>query len=288
MEEKLIIFAALGYPEKANPALPAIPADWEAVVESAVAARKAGASIVHLHGPVDHEGKTIPDGWARLAEDIRKRCDVLIDFGRASSPLEERKTLLGLGTGKPDFMGICLSEHDYASLRGVRDVKFVHTRAELEEYARCCLETGVKPCWEVWQLGGIWNFNYLAAQGLVAKPYWLELFVGTEGGTWSPPTTEEIGHRINNLPADSVYMVAPRGTAGPIGQTRMAAFVIIKGGHLRLGGQDIPYYTDGVPAKSNAQLIERIVRIAKELGREIATPADTRRILGLPASADIA
>src|SRR5262249_16245928 len=83
-------------------------------------------------------------------------------------------TLPRPGTGNPDFMGICLSEHDYASLRGVRDVKFVHTRVELEEYARCCLETGVKPCLEVWHLGGIWNFNYLAAQGLVVKPYWLE------------------------------------------------------------------------------------------------------------------
>jgi len=56
----------------------------------------------------------------------------------------------------------------------------------------------------------------------------------------------------------------------------------MKGGHLRLGGQDIPFYADGVPAKSNAQLIERIARIATELGREIATPDDTRRILGLP------
>lgn len=79
MEEKLIIFAALGYPEKANPSLPVIPANWEEVVESAVAAKKAGASIVHLHGPVDREGKTIPDGWARLTEEIRKRCDVLVD-----------------------------------------------------------------------------------------------------------------------------------------------------------------------------------------------------------------
>ena len=60
-------------------------------MESAVAARKAGASIVHLHGPVDSEGTTIPDGWARLAEDIRQRCDVLIDFGRASSPRAEQQ-----------------------------------------------------------------------------------------------------------------------------------------------------------------------------------------------------
>ena len=73
-----------------------------------------------------------------------------------------------------------------------------------------------------------------------------------------------------------------RGTAGPLGQTRMLAFVIIKGGHVRLGTQDVPYYADGVPAKSNAQLVERIVRIATELGREIATPDDARKILGLP------
>jgi 3-keto-5-aminohexanoate cleavage enzyme len=93
---------------------------------------------------------------------------------------------------------------------------------------------------------------------------------------------EEIDHRINNLPLDSVYSVTARGTAGPLGQTRMLTFVIIKGGHVRLGTQDIPYYTDGVPAKSNAQIVERIVRIATELGREIATPEDAREMLGLP------
>lgn len=67
-----------------------------------------------------------------------------------------------------------------------------------------------------------------------------------------------------------------------MGQTRMLAFAIIKGAHVRLGAQDMAYYSDGVPAKSNAQLVERLVRIATELGREVATPDDTRRILGLP------
>jgi len=51
---------------------------------------------------------------------------------------------------------------------------------------------------------------------------------------------------------------------------------------VRLGAQDIPYYADGVPAKSNAQLVERMVRIATDLGREIAAPDDVRRILGMP------
>ncbi|MBI2989310.1 MAG: 3-keto-5-aminohexanoate cleavage protein [Deltaproteobacteria bacterium] len=283
--EKLIVFAALGYPGTANPALPAMPATWEELVESAVAAGKAGASIVHFHGPHDKDGKIVPDRWGRLVEEIRKRCDVLIDFGQAGAPLEQRKPLLQLGTGKPDFLAVSLTNHDYRRRhqeRGDYDVYYQHPRQELEEYARCCLENGVKPHWEIWHLGGLWNLEYLAKQGLVAKPYWLELLFGTPGGSWSPPTIEEINHRINHLSPDSVYSVTARGTAGPIGQTRMLTFVIIKGGHVRLGTQDIAYYSEGVPAKSNAQIVERIVRVATELGREVATPDDTRRILHLP------
>jgi len=283
--EKLIIFAALGYPGTANPALPAMPATWEGLVESAVAARDAGASIVHFHGPHDKDGKIIPDAWGRMTEEIRRRCDVLIDFGQAGAPWEQRKPLLQLGTGKPDFFAVSLTNHDYRRhhpQRGDYDVYYSHTRQELEEYARCCAGNGVKPHWEIWHLGGLWNFDYLTKQTLVAKPYWLELLFGTPGGTWSPPTLEEINHRINSLPADSVYSVTARGTARPMEQTRMLTFVIIKGGHVRLGTQDIAYYADGVPAKTNAQLVERIVRIATELGREIATPDDTRSMLGLP------
>jgi 3-keto-5-aminohexanoate cleavage enzyme len=283
--EKLIIFAALGYPGAANPQLPAIPATWDELIESAVAARAAGACIVHFHGPHDSEGKIIPDRWGQLAEVIRKRCDVLIDFGQAGAPWEQRKPLLQLGTGKPDFFAVSLTNHDYRRHhpeRGDYDVYYSHTREELESYARGCAEFGVKPHWEIWNPGALWNLDFLAKQELIAKPYWLELLFGTPGGTWAPPTMEEINLRINSLPADSVYSVTARGTAGPIGQTRMLTFVILKGGHVRLGTQDIPHYTDGVPAKSNAQLVERMVRIATDLGREVATPADARRMLGLP------
>jgi 3-keto-5-aminohexanoate cleavage enzyme len=61
----------------------------------------------------------------------------------------------------------------------------------------------------------------------------------------------------------------------------MLTLGIIRGGHVRLGTQDIPYYADGVPAKSNAELVARVARIARELGREVATPDDARRVLGV-------
>src|SRR5574341_1033522 len=199
-------------------------------------------SVWVVTGPHDDEGKIIPERWGRLAERIRERCDVLIDFGQAGAPWEQRKPLLELGNGKPDFFAVSLTNHDYRRHhpdRGDYDVYYAHTREELEKYARGCAEHGVKPHWEIWHPGGLWNLECLTKQGLVAKPYWLELLFGTPGGAWSPPTIEEINNRINHLPPESVYSVTARGTAGPIGQTRMLTLVIIKGGHVRLGTQDI-------------------------------------------------
>jgi 3-keto-5-aminohexanoate cleavage enzyme len=285
--EKLIIYAAVGFPEKpAGPFIPAIPRNWDELVDSAVAAHEAGASIVHLHGPLDNKGRIIPEKWAELGRAVRRRCDVLIDFGKAGAPLEQRMELMRLGADNPDFMAVSLTGHDYRRIDsdgGQFDVYYEHKREELEEYARILPEAGIKPAWELWHLGGLWNFHYLVERGLVAKPYWLNLFFGTPGGVWSPPTVEEITHRIAQLPPDAPYLLAPRGTAGPMGQTRMLTLGIIKGGHVRLGTQDMAYYTEGVPAQSNAQIVARIARISRELGREIATPDDTRRILGLPA-----
>jgi uncharacterized protein (DUF849 family) len=160
--EKLIIFAALGYPRTDVPSLPAVPNSWEDLVESAVAARAAGASIVHFHGSHDSDGKIIPERWGQLAEAIRKRCDVLIDFGQAGAPWEQCKPLLQLGTGKPDFFAVSLTNHDYRRHhpeRGDYDVYYSHTREELETYASGCAEFGVKPHWEIWNPGALWNLD---------------------------------------------------------------------------------------------------------------------------------
>ena len=282
--EKLIIYAAIGYPGGANPKYPAIPSTWEKMLDEAAAVREAGASIIHFHGPHDSERRIVPDEWGKLAENIRKVSGLLIDFGQAGAPLDQRIPLMKLGTGRPDFMGISLTNHDYRRYnekRGHHDVYYTHPRSELEEYCALVREYKIKPNWEVWHLGGMWNFNYLAEKGLVDKPYWFNLLFGTPGGVWSPSSVAEINHRLDHMPEGSHSLLAPRGPAGPINQTRMLTLGMIRGGHVRCGAQDIPEYTDGVPAKSNSEIVARIARIAKELGREIATPDDTRRILGM-------
>jgi uncharacterized protein (DUF849 family) len=70
--EKLIIYVCPGSPDYANPKYPGIPKSWDALVEEAIACREAGASIIHLHGPQEAGGRLIPEGWAKVTEDIRK------------------------------------------------------------------------------------------------------------------------------------------------------------------------------------------------------------------------
>ena len=281
--EKLIIYAAVGFPENSD--IPAIPKTWDQLLDSAVAAHEAGASIIHVHGPIDEKHRIIPEKWAELGRKLRDRCDVLIDFGKAGAPLDQRIPLMQLGRDNPDFMAVSLTGHDYrrqSAELGAHDVYYEHKRDELEQYAKLLPEAGIVPAWELWHAGGVWNLHYLIDKGLVKAPYWLNLFFGTPGSVWSPPTVEEITLRIAGLPKGAPFLLAPRGTAGPMGQTRMLTYGIIQGGHVRLGTQDVAYYADGVPAQSNAQLIARIARISRELGREVATTDDARRILGLP------
>ena len=287
--DKLIIYVATGFPDNANPKFPAIPATNEKLIEEAIACREAGASIVHFHGPHDPKDrlKLIPDKWGKMAEEIRKASGLLIDFGQAGAPWKERKKLLKLGTGKPDFMGVSLTSHDYrrySDKRGGYDVSYHHPRPELVEYAATTKEYGVKPNWEVWWLGGLWNFNYLEQQGLIEKPYWFNLLFGTEGEVWSPATMKEVNHRIDHMPKGSHSLIAPRNKNDPIKSLHLHTLGIMRGCHVRVGAQDIPYFSKGKPAKSNVELVSRIARIAKDLGRQIATPDDVRKMLKLPGA----
>jgi 3-keto-5-aminohexanoate cleavage enzyme len=279
--DKLIIYLAVGYPGYARPELPAIPKSWDDMVEQIIAASQAGASIVQFRGP-DDQGRMVADRWGRLVENVRKHSDILISFGQAGPPFRERKALLELGAANPDIMAVSLTNHDFhwGPDRPQSDVYYNHARAELHDYAQALRAAKVKPAWEVWHAGGVWTLNYLVERGLIAGPHLLTLIFGAPGSTWSPATPQEVGHRVDLLPADSHYLVGTLG-CGPQLQLPLLTFSIIKGGHVRLGGQDTPYYLDGVPAQSNAQLVERIVRISRELGREIATPDDTRRMLGM-------
>lgn len=268
----------------------AVPTTLEQIADAAFGAYQSGAAVIHVHGPAraDQGGGTRLDEEASRKMNllIRERCgDAILQFGLAGIPLEQRRTLIENPEGRPDMMSVCLTEHDY-NFDGL-ELNFMHPRAEIEEYARLCKAHGVKPEFEVFHLGALYNLEWLEKKGLVEKPYWLSLFFSPKGGVWTPPTVDEVSHRVRYLPPGVVFQACAwagmRGTADASAQARVLTTCMLLGGHVRVGLEDHERcWWNGQPARSNAELVARIARIANELGRSVATAAEARAMMGLP------
>jgi 3-keto-5-aminohexanoate cleavage enzyme len=118
--------------------------------------RDNGASVLHIHG----EGQ-----WALVMSEVRKRTDILIQCGMSSIPLKDRMDIMHQ---KADMISIILNHHDEAFAEV--DCNMLHTKAELEDYAAACRSYGVKPEFEVWHSGSIWNHRRLIGKGLLDPP----------------------------------------------------------------------------------------------------------------------
>jgi 3-keto-5-aminohexanoate cleavage enzyme len=262
-QEKLIVTVTVAkawiYPEAKN-----YPTTPEEIADTVFHCYEAGASIAHVHLPKRACKKTVAL--------IRERCDIIIQAGMSSDPIQKRQELFD---AKPDMVSIILNHHDEAFL----DIELnrLHPRKELEEYCKVCRKTDIKAEFEVWHHGSIWNLNYLAKKKLVNPPYYLTLFLGWPGGTWSPPTKDELFHRIQYLPAKSVCSVSVMGSD----QNVILPYAIELGKHVRIGTEDYPYLNKGVMATDNAELVRKIVRIGKQKGRHIADPSEARTIIGI-------
>lgn len=265
--DKLIITNCAADSRK-HPGVPKRLQTPDAVATAARESWEAGAAIAHIHG--------IPmklDSWEPLTKAVRERCpDVLVQFGIAAMGLKGRQKIIHL---KPDMASIALGSHDFAFIDG--DLVIEHTRQEIEDQARLFNDHGVKPEFECFNLGHLWNLEWLLDKGLVAEPVLLTIFFGWPGGFYSPPTVKELLHRIEHLPKGCIFSTSVAGLT----QTALETVAIIQGGHVRVGFEDEPYYMEGMLAGSNAQLVARIARISRELGREPATVEETRRMLKL-------
>jgi 3-keto-5-aminohexanoate cleavage enzyme len=117
----------------------------------------------------------------------------------------------------------------------------------------------------------------LRKQGYIKDPMHFDMVMGVNGGITGE--LRDFVFLVGSIPAGSTYTVAGMGRF----EFPLAAAAIIHGGHVRVGFEDNVYLSKGVLAKSNGELVEKVVRLAKEFGREIATPAEARQILGLKA-----
>lgn len=143
--------------------------------------------------------------------------------------------------------------------------------------ARILKECGVKPELECYDVGMINNCVFLRDTGALEDPLYFQCVMGVLGGI--PATVDNLIHMQRCIPPRAPWSVCAVGlNEWPIVTTAM-----ILGGHVRVGFEDNIYLAKGAQAKSNAEMVEKVVRIARELDREIATPKEARTILSLPS-----
>jgi 3-keto-5-aminohexanoate cleavage enzyme len=290
--DKLIITvtvdSTMSYP--GNPLCPPTE-DTAAVAKEYIRSVNAGASIVHIHGvhTLEHEiqadgrrlSKTNFEGWRDLQEKIKAGSDPIVQFGIASARFEEKVRLMDL---HPDMMAIAFNAHDEFfqpdAAYAANEMYASHPRDELEGYSRIAKDKGVKVEVESFHTGAFWNMEFIARMGLLPEPIWTTLFLGWPGGSWTPPTPKALIYMLDHLPKDRAINWNT-SVMDPPTQWQILTLAIMMGGHVRVGWEDNPYLEDGTRAETNALLVEKIVRIARELGREVATPAEARQIIGI-------
>jgi len=247
------------------------------VAASVLEAYKAGAAVAQVRAVSRPEEPGVPrtsmQDWIELRDRIREKCDIILHFGVAAMSVDERISILELG---PDMASFLLGHHDLRFENG-QNLYTLRTREDNQRLLEAHVRTGVKPEFELFHTGLTWNMRYLIERVPIAKPYWCTLFLGWPGGEWSPPTPEELLNRLKALPEDATYTLSTVGDE----QTALSALAIHLGGHVRIGFGDYAYYRPGVPADSNAHFVQRIVRLADDLSRPVATADQARDILGI-------
>jgi 3-keto-5-aminohexanoate cleavage enzyme len=133
----------------------------------------------------------------------------------------------------------------------------------------------IKPELESYHPGCAWVVDYLIEQKLLDPPYWIQTVMGVQTASW--PTIDNLLQLLRDLPDETLWLCSGIGPA----QLPMTTLAILLGGHVRVGLEDNIYYRRGEKATSNAQLVERAVRLTHELNREVATPQQAREILGM-------
>lgn len=275
--EKLIITAAICGAEVLKEHNPAVPYTVEECVREAKSAYDAGASIIHLHVRYDDGTPTQDKERFRIImEAIRKACPRAIiqpSTGGAVGMSDDERL-------QPTELNPEMATLDCGTLNFGGDDIFVNTETTIMNFGKRMIERGIKPELEVFDVSMIEMALRMRKKGFITDLMHFDFVMGVNGGI--DGSIRNFSFLRDAIPAGSTYTVAGIGRH----EFPLAALAIVDGGHVRVGFEDNVYLSKGVLAKSNGELVEKVVRMAKELGREIATPDEAREILGLKPLAE--
>jgi 3-keto-5-aminohexanoate cleavage enzyme len=271
MDGKIVITCACTGAETTKAQNPALPVTPEEIAQAAADARDAGAAILHLHVR-DGEGRPTqdPEVFRRAVSLIRARSDIVVELTTGGAIGDEPEERLA---------PIVILEPEMASL-DCGTVNFgedciVNTLPTMRKFAREFRAHGVRATLECFDLGHVWASRILEREGLLDRPLHYGFVLGVPGSV--PYSPEILQSFIRALPGGANFTVMGIGKASLSAQFG----AIASGGWIRVGFEDNVYYARGRPAKSNAELVERAARIAREAGLEPATPDDVRAYLRL-------
>lgn len=270
--EKLIITAAICGAEVTKEQNPAVPYTLEEMVREAKSAYEAGAAVIHVHVRWDDGTPTQDRERFRVVMDaIREACPgvILIPSTGGAVGMTPAERL------QPTELMPEMATLDCGTCNFGDDI-FVNDMPTLRAFGQRMMEHNIKPEFECFEIGHVETALTLAKKGLVpGAPMQFNFVLGVPGCT--PATIPDLCYLVGRIPAGSTWTVTGIGRHA----FTMAAAAIAMGGNVRVGFEDALTLERGVLAKSNGELVAKVVEIARLLGRDVATPDQAREILNL-------
>jgi len=278
---------------------PYLPITPKQIAEEAVRAREAGAAVAHIHVRDPETGRPSPslDLFREVITEVKARCDIVLCLTTGGGPgMTTAQRLAVIPTFKPELASFNFGSLNFALFPVLSQIKefkfswepeylsmsedniFPNTFKTLKEFSMFFKENKTKPELEIYDVGMLNNLAFMIQQGHIQKPVYLQFVMGILGGI--PPTLENLMFLYRTAQqaiGDFTWSVCAAGRH----QMRMCSMSLLMGGNVRVGLEDSLYVEKGRMARSNAEQVEKIARIAGEFGIEPATPDEARQILGL-------
>jgi len=255
---------------------PNVPEQPDEIISSSYACYNEGAAIVHIHArDKSSENTSNPEIFRAIRDGIRGKCRLIIQYSTGGGPNLTQEQRIECLKATPEMASLNMGSMMRISGK-YAGVPWSNMPHEIELYVSRMRESGVKPEMEVYDLAMFREVNAVIEKGLVDKPYYINLVLGMRYQGACDATPKILTTLHDFLPEDAIFNCTPVGPA----QLPLTTMAMVLGGCVRVGLEDNIFYRKGELA-TNAQLVARTVRIARELGKEPATPDEARKILGL-------
>lgn len=278
IEDKAVITAALTGVAANRNQCKWIPYTPQEIAEEALACYNAGASVVHIHAR-ENDGSPSwrVEVFREIMDEVRKRCPIIINFSTGAVLVERDDRIAHIRELKPEIAALNMGTMNYAKYSPKRknfvfSVVFHNPFEDIIFFLDTMNQHGIKPECECFDLGHLESIFPLMDMGLL-KNFQISLIMGVVGGMAA--TARNLAHVASLVPAGIAWEVIGIGQE----QWLLVATALALGGNIRVGLEDNFYLSPGEMSQGNGPLVEKAVRMTRDIGREPATVAEARAIL---------